>query len=174
MSPMRPEGSVRIAALHGEIDYDELDLLRGALMPEGESVPPVVADMSGVIFLDSSGTDVLVALHQQVSDAKDRMRIVAPTTSVRRVPAASTPSSPATPPSKTPWAPARTPTRSRRGGCPRRSRDGRPLSALAVGRERRRSGRGGRCGVVLDVGAVRAAPRLPDQDLSGRSCCSLG
>ncbi|MFF6836723.1 hypothetical protein ACFY84_33695 [Streptomyces sp. NPDC012438] len=28
---MRPEGSVRIAALHGEIDYDELDLLREAL-----------------------------------------------------------------------------------------------------------------------------------------------
>ncbi|MFJ6251722.1 MULTISPECIES: STAS domain-containing protein [unclassified Streptomyces] len=71
---MRPEGSVRIAALHGEIDYDELDLLRGALLSEGEPVPPVVADMSGAIFLDSSGTDVLVALHQQVSDAKDRLR----------------------------------------------------------------------------------------------------
>ncbi|KOX35880.1 MULTISPECIES: STAS domain-containing protein [unclassified Streptomyces] len=72
---------VRIATLHGEIDYDETDILRQALLPEGQPVLPVVADMSGVTFLDSSGINVLLRISQQVS----RLRIAAPTESVRRV-----------------------------------------------------------------------------------------
>ncbi|MFB7037469.1 MULTISPECIES: STAS domain-containing protein [unclassified Streptomyces] len=76
---------VRIAALHGEIDYDEQEVLREVLLPEGEPVLPVVADMSGVTFLDSSGINVLLAVHQRVSDTKGRLRIAAPTDNVRRV-----------------------------------------------------------------------------------------
>ncbi|WP_435190671.1 STAS domain-containing protein [Streptomyces sp. bgisy126] len=76
---------VRIATLRGEIDYDEQDVLREALLPEGEPVLPVVADMSGVTFLDSSGINMLLTIHQQVSDARGRLRIAAPTDTVRRV-----------------------------------------------------------------------------------------
>ncbi|MEV7673076.1 STAS domain-containing protein [Streptomyces sp. NPDC000963] len=76
---------VRIATLHGEIDHEEGDVLREALLPEGEPVLPVVADMSGVTFLDSSGINVLIAVHQRVSDARGRLRIAAPTDGVRRV-----------------------------------------------------------------------------------------
>ncbi|MFD5110533.1 STAS domain-containing protein [Streptomyces cinereoruber] len=72
---------VRIATLHGEIDYDETDILRQALLPEGQPILPVVADMSGVTFLDSSGINTLLRINQQVS----RLRIAAPTESVRRV-----------------------------------------------------------------------------------------
>ncbi len=76
---------VRVATLSGEIDYDEKDVLREALLPAGEPVLPVVADMSGVTFLDSSGINTLLAVHQQVSDARGRLRIAAPADNVRRV-----------------------------------------------------------------------------------------
>lgn len=76
---------VRIATLHGTIDYDERDILREALLPQGEPVLPVVADMGGVTFLDSSGINVLVAVHQRVSEAGRWLRIAAPTANVRRV-----------------------------------------------------------------------------------------
>ncbi|MFJ4873355.1 STAS domain-containing protein [Streptomyces sp. NPDC088757] len=72
---------VRVVTLHGEIDYDETDILRQTLLPEGQPVLPVVADMSGVTFLDSSGINVLLRVSQQVS----RLRIAAPAESVRRV-----------------------------------------------------------------------------------------
>jgi len=56
-----------------------------ALLPEGEPVLPVVADMRGVTFLDSSGINVLIRVHQQLSEAGFRLRIAAPTDTVRRV-----------------------------------------------------------------------------------------
>ncbi|MFF5393439.1 STAS domain-containing protein [Streptomyces sp. NPDC013012] len=78
-------GGVRIAALHGEIDYDAQDILRQALLPEGEPVLPVVADISGVSFMDSSGINVLLRASQQISQAQSWLRIAAPNESVRRV-----------------------------------------------------------------------------------------
>ncbi|WP_432127644.1 STAS domain-containing protein [Streptomyces sp. bgisy082] len=76
---------VRIATLHGEIDYDEGNILHEALLPEGEPILPVVADMSGVSFIDSSGINMLLTAHQQLSDAKGRLRLAAPTDNVLRV-----------------------------------------------------------------------------------------
>ncbi|MEW2128566.1 STAS domain-containing protein [Streptomyces sp. NPDC058369] len=76
---------VRITTLNGTIDLDEQDVLREALLPEGEPVLPVVADMRGVTFLDSSGINVLIRVHQQLSEAGFRLRIAAPTDTVRRV-----------------------------------------------------------------------------------------
>ncbi|MEV7676713.1 STAS domain-containing protein [Streptomyces sp. NPDC088752] len=81
----RVADGVRIATLHGEIDHDEQDILREALLPEGQPVLPVVADMSGVSFMDSSGINVLLRVSQQISQAQSRLRIAAPTDSVRRV-----------------------------------------------------------------------------------------
>ncbi|WP_411075733.1 STAS domain-containing protein [Streptomyces sp. cmx-4-7] len=75
----------RIVTLRGEIDYDEQDVLREALLPEGEPVLPVVADMSGVTFIDSSGINVLLRTSQQTAQAQSRLSIAAPTDSVRRV-----------------------------------------------------------------------------------------
>ncbi|MEU7011318.1 STAS domain-containing protein [Streptomyces sp. NPDC046332] len=37
-------------------------------------------------FLDSTGIDVLLTVHQQVRDAQGRLRIAAPTDNVQRVP----------------------------------------------------------------------------------------
>ncbi|MFJ5934036.1 STAS domain-containing protein [Streptomyces sp. NPDC093071] len=76
---------VRITTLRGEIDHDEKDALYQALLPEGEPVLSVVADMSGVTFLDSSGINTLLTVHQQMGDTHGRLRIAAPTDNVRRV-----------------------------------------------------------------------------------------
>ncbi|MET9932736.1 MULTISPECIES: STAS domain-containing protein [unclassified Streptomyces] len=84
-SAHRVAGGVRVATLRGEIDHDEQDTLREALLPAGEPVLPIVADMSGVTFLDSSGINTLLTVHQQVCDVQGRLRIAAPTDNVRRV-----------------------------------------------------------------------------------------
>ncbi|MFC8293853.1 STAS domain-containing protein [Streptomyces sp. NPDC057242] len=76
---------IRIVTLRGEIDYDEQDLLREALLPQGEPVLPVVADMSGVSFIDSSGINVLLRAGRQISRVQSRLRVAAPAESVRRV-----------------------------------------------------------------------------------------
>ncbi|WP_030221557.1 STAS domain-containing protein [Streptomyces bikiniensis] len=76
---------VRITTLRGEIDYDEQDVLREALLPEGASALPVVADMSSVTFIDSSGINVLLRTSQQMARAHSRLSIATPTDAVRRV-----------------------------------------------------------------------------------------
>ncbi|MFI9122413.1 STAS domain-containing protein [Streptomyces bikiniensis] len=76
---------VRIATLRGEIDHDEQDVLREALLPEGDPALPVVADMSDVTFIDSSGINVLLRTSQQMARAHGRLSIAAPTDTVRRV-----------------------------------------------------------------------------------------
>ncbi|WP_371657458.1 STAS domain-containing protein [Streptomyces sp. NBC_00280] len=78
---------VRIVTVRGEIDHDVKDILGEALLSEGGAVPPhrIVADLSGVTFMDSSGINVFVAAHQQVSDAQGWLRIAGAQESVLRV-----------------------------------------------------------------------------------------
>lgn len=72
--------------LRGEIDHDVRDVLSEALRVEDEAVPPrIVADLSGVTFMDSSGINVFVAAHQQVSGADGWVRIAGAQESVLRV-----------------------------------------------------------------------------------------
>jgi stage II sporulation protein AA (anti-sigma F factor antagonist) len=78
---------VRIVTVRGEIDRDVKDVLSEALLSEGGAVPPtrIVADLSGVTFMDSSGINVFVAAHQQVSGAQGWLRIAGAQESVLRV-----------------------------------------------------------------------------------------
>ncbi|MEV3914082.1 STAS domain-containing protein [Streptomyces canus] len=68
---------VLVVTVQGEIDYDVKDALSEALMSEdGTAAPPrIVADLSGVTFMDSSGINVFIAAYQQVSGAQGWLRI---------------------------------------------------------------------------------------------------
>jgi stage II sporulation protein AA (anti-sigma F factor antagonist) len=77
---------VRVVTLRGEIDHDVRDVLSEALLIEdGAAAPRIVADLSGVTFMDSSGINVFVAAHQQVSRADGWVRIAGAQESVLRV-----------------------------------------------------------------------------------------
>ena len=68
---------IRVVTVQGEIDHDVKDVLSEALMSEdGTAAPPrIVADLSGVTFMDSSGINVFIAAYQQVSGAQGWLRI---------------------------------------------------------------------------------------------------
>jgi stage II sporulation protein AA (anti-sigma F factor antagonist) len=77
---------VRVVTLRGEIDHDVQDVLGRALLVDDLAAPPrIVADLSGVTFMDSSGINVFVATYQQVSDADGWVRIAGAQESVLRV-----------------------------------------------------------------------------------------
>ncbi|MFE7900994.1 STAS domain-containing protein [Streptomyces sp. NPDC057424] len=82
----RMTGGIRVVTLRGEIDHDVQDVLSEALLVEDGAVPPrIVADLSGVTFMDSSGINVFVAAHRQVSSADGWVRIAGAQTAVLRV-----------------------------------------------------------------------------------------
>jgi anti-anti-sigma factor len=81
---------VRVVTVRGEIDHDVHDKLSKALLgKDDEPVPTrIVADLTGVTFMDSSGLNVFVATHRQVSDTSDAVgwvRIAGAQDSVLRV-----------------------------------------------------------------------------------------
>ncbi|MET7733068.1 STAS domain-containing protein [Streptomyces sp. NPDC005402] len=80
---------IRVVTLRGEIDHDVKEALTAALLPEGGAddglAPRVVADLSGVTFLDSTGINVFVHVHHQVSAARGWLRLAAARESVTRV-----------------------------------------------------------------------------------------
>ncbi len=85
---VRPEvvEGVRVVRVSGEIDHDVTDVLGRALTSEDGATPPhIVADLSGVTFMDSSGINVLVAAHQRASDAQGWLRIAGAQAPVSRV-----------------------------------------------------------------------------------------
>ncbi|MBB5926438.1 STAS domain-containing protein [Streptomyces echinatus] len=79
-------GGVRVVAVHGEIDHGITDVLRQAPLPGDDALPlRVVADLSGATFMDSSGLNVLIATHRQVSDTQGWLRIAGAQASVQRL-----------------------------------------------------------------------------------------
>jgi stage II sporulation protein AA (anti-sigma F factor antagonist) len=77
---------IRVVTLRGEIDHDVQDVLGGALLSDGGTQPPrTVADLTEVTFMDSSGINVFVATHRQVSTAGGWVRIAGAQPSVLRV-----------------------------------------------------------------------------------------
>ncbi|EDY58817.1 MULTISPECIES: STAS domain-containing protein [Streptomyces] len=80
---------IRVVTLRGDIDHDVKDALTTALLPpdgaDDGQAPRVVADLSGVTFLDSTGINVFVQVHQQVSTAQGWLRLAAARESVTRV-----------------------------------------------------------------------------------------
>ncbi|MFJ9026560.1 STAS domain-containing protein [Streptomyces sp. NPDC102259] len=67
---------VLVVTVHGEIDHDVKDVLSRALTSEDGMTPPrIVADLSGVTFMDSSGINVFTAAHLRVSQAQGWLRM---------------------------------------------------------------------------------------------------
>ncbi|WP_030238193.1 MULTISPECIES: STAS domain-containing protein [unclassified Streptomyces] len=82
----RTLSGIRVVTLRGEIDHDVQDVLSQALLAEDTTVPlRVVADLSGVTFMDSSGINVFVAAYQQTSGTGGWLRIAGAQESVLRV-----------------------------------------------------------------------------------------
>ncbi|MEV5439548.1 STAS domain-containing protein [Streptomyces sp. NPDC052682] len=77
---------IRVVALRGEIDHDVRAVLSEVLRVEHDAAAPrVVADLSEVTFMDSSGINVFVSAHQQVRDAGGWVRIAGAQEPVLRV-----------------------------------------------------------------------------------------
>ncbi|MFF1439210.1 STAS domain-containing protein [Streptomyces sp. NPDC058295] len=70
---------VRVVTMQGEIDHDVKEVLGEALLSADGAVPPprIVADLSGVTFMDSSGINVFLAAHRRTSGAQGWLRIAA-------------------------------------------------------------------------------------------------
>ncbi|GGR76332.1 hypothetical protein GCM10010269_14390 [Streptomyces humidus] len=77
---------VLVVTVEGEIDHDVKDLLNQALLSDDGAPPPrIVADLSGVTFMDSSGINVFVTTHRRVSGAQGWLRIAGAQESVVRL-----------------------------------------------------------------------------------------
>ncbi|MFE6477078.1 STAS domain-containing protein [Streptomyces rochei] len=76
---------VQVVTLAGEIDHNNSGQLTHALRADGADQPRVVIDMSQVTFMDSSGINILIAAHQELTAAGGWLRLAAPTGAVLRV-----------------------------------------------------------------------------------------
>ncbi|MEU9918675.1 STAS domain-containing protein [Streptomyces sp. NPDC051001] len=78
---------VRVVTVQGEIDHTVKDILTKALLSEDDTAAPlrIVADLSGVTFMDSSGINVFIAVHQQVDSPQGWLRIAGAQESVLHV-----------------------------------------------------------------------------------------
>ncbi|KPI22744.1 anti-sigma-factor antagonist [Actinobacteria bacterium OV320] len=86
---VKPEivDGVLVVTVHGEIDHNVKDTLSLALTLEDGMTPPlrIVADLSGVTFMDSSGINVFIAAHLRVSQAQGWLRIAGAQETVLRL-----------------------------------------------------------------------------------------
>jgi stage II sporulation protein AA (anti-sigma F factor antagonist) len=77
---------IRVIVLRGEIDHDNRDSLKEALLPPEEApAPRTVADFRAVTFMDSSGINVLIVAHRAAEDAGGWLRLAGLQESVQRV-----------------------------------------------------------------------------------------
>ncbi|MFI5681754.1 STAS domain-containing protein [Streptomyces cellulosae] len=77
---------IQVVALRGEIDHAVTNELTEALLSYGSvRQPQTVVDLSGVTFMDSSGINVLITAHQDMSDAQGWLRIAGAQSPVLRV-----------------------------------------------------------------------------------------
>ncbi|MFC8202035.1 STAS domain-containing protein [Streptomyces sp. NPDC057298] len=77
---------IRVVTLRGEIDDTVKDILTHALPPPADAtLPRVIADLSGVTFMDSSGINVFGFVHRAVSSAEGWLRIAGAQEAVQRV-----------------------------------------------------------------------------------------
>ncbi|WP_369268701.1 STAS domain-containing protein [Streptomyces sp. R11] len=75
-------GDIRVVSPTGEIDQQTGEPLRQALDAITPPGPCVVADMSGVSFMDSTGINILITAHQDLAEAGGWLRLAAPTEAV--------------------------------------------------------------------------------------------
>lgn len=75
---------IRVVSPTGEIDQQTSEPLRQALDAIAPPGPRVVADMSGVSFMDSTGINILIAAHRDLTQIGGWLRLAAPTDPVLR------------------------------------------------------------------------------------------
>ncbi|MEU8851870.1 STAS domain-containing protein [Streptomyces sp. NPDC048564] len=73
------DAGIRVVSPTGEIDQQTSEPLRQALDATAPPGPRVVADMSGVSFMDSTGINILIAAHRDLAEAGGWLRLAAPT-----------------------------------------------------------------------------------------------
>lgn len=78
-----PDGAVVV--VEGEVDIDAVGLLLDVIGTAGRDGRPVVIDMSGTTFIDSTGVFALVRSHEACEAAGGTMTVRSPSASVRRV-----------------------------------------------------------------------------------------
>ncbi|MFJ4341667.1 STAS domain-containing protein [Streptomyces sp. NPDC088915] len=83
---VRTVDDVRVVTLQGEIDHTSREVLGQALIPEERApAPRVVADLTGVSFMDSSGINVFITAHRRICEIGGRLHIAGAGEAVRRV-----------------------------------------------------------------------------------------
>ncbi|MEW1827108.1 STAS domain-containing protein [Streptomyces sp. NPDC088196] len=74
-----------VVAVAGEIDQETGGSLRKALDPPEGAAPRVVIDLSHVTFMDSSGINILIAVHTALAEAGGWLRLAEVAPPVLRV-----------------------------------------------------------------------------------------
>ena len=80
---VRWRNDVAIVQPHGELDLATVETLRAAL-DGGEKAARLVLDLRGLSFIDSTGLQLLVALHQRAQRERLQLTIMAPAAPVDR------------------------------------------------------------------------------------------
>lgn len=70
------EGDWYVVSVTGEVDLATAPSLRRAFEDAGDSSDAVLADLSGVSFMDSTGLRVLIAAHQGLEAAGGKFAVV--------------------------------------------------------------------------------------------------
>ncbi|WP_354700866.1 Anti-sigma-B factor antagonist [Paraconexibacter sp. AEG42_29] len=66
-----------VVAVHGELDLAALPELQEVLdVAERSDVPEIVVDLGGLTFVDSSGVNALIQLHQRIALSDQRLTIL--------------------------------------------------------------------------------------------------
>ncbi|MFE9687957.1 STAS domain-containing protein [Streptomyces sp. NPDC006285] len=78
---------VQVVTLRGEIDQNVNDACLKALLPAGDGATPwrIVADLSGVTFMDSTGINTFITAHQAATSTGGWLRITGAQEPVQRV-----------------------------------------------------------------------------------------
>ena len=82
----RTELGASVLSIEGDIDLASSQMLLSQMLREGTAAAKtVVADLSEVSFLDSSGLGALVTAHERIRDSGGELRLVIPVQNVRKV-----------------------------------------------------------------------------------------
>ncbi len=82
---MTEDSEAQTLALEGEFDVYTVRGFRRELQKMGHATGPVIVDLSGVTFLDSSGLDALVCLAHQTHAHEEVVGVICPSTTLRRM-----------------------------------------------------------------------------------------
>lgn len=71
--------------IRGEVDADNCDVVRAALIEAEPTAPKLVVDLSELTFLDSSGISMFLQVKNELDASGRELQLTSPTESVRRV-----------------------------------------------------------------------------------------